>query len=137
MKSLTNRISGVIALTGIGLLCSSAMAHHSYAMFDTDKTREADAVVRIFEFTNPHAMLWVYINDEQGKPILWGLEAPGPQQLLRNGWGKDSVKPGDRIKVTLNPLRSGKNGGNLVRLTLSDGSVLGAGGQDVSNAPAK
>ena len=110
------------------LLSCSVQAHHSYAMFDRSKTVDADAIVRIFEFTNPHATLWVYINDAQGKPVLWGLEAPGPQQLLRNGWSKDTVKPGDKVKVTLNPLRNGTNGGSLVQLTLSDGRSLGAGG---------
>jgi hypothetical protein len=109
------------------LMCGTVVAHHSYAMFDINKTMESDAVVRIFEFTNPHAMLWVYINNEQGKPILWGLEAPGPQQLLRNGWDKDTVKPGDKVKVVINPLRNGTNGGSLVKITLSDGRSLGAG----------
>jgi hypothetical protein len=109
------------------LLGNAAVAHHSYAMFDISKTVESEAVVRIFEFTNPHAMLWVYINNEQGKPMLWGLEAPGPQQLLRNGWDKDTVKPGDKVKVVLNPLRNGTNGGSLVKVTLSDGRSLGAG----------
>jgi hypothetical protein len=105
-----------------------ASAHHSYAMFNRDKVVDGDAVVRVFQFTNPHATLWVYINDAQGTPVLWALEAPGPQQLLRNGWGKDTVKPGDKVKVALNPLRNGTNGGSLVKLTLSDGRTLGTGG---------
>lgn len=118
---------------------AASMAHHSYAMFDRSKQVDADAIVRIWEFTNPHATLWVYINDAQGKPVLWALEAPGPQQLLRSGWDKDTVKPGDKVKVALNPLRDGANGGSLARLTLNDGRMLGTGGPAPSegNAPKK
>ncbi len=119
----------VLTVTLPTLTLSTANAHHSYAMFDRSKSISSDAVVRIFEFTNPHAILWVYINDAQGKPVLWGLEAPGPQQLLRNGWDKDSVKPGDRVQVVLNPLRNGSNGGSLVKLTLANGQSLVAGGE--------
>jgi hypothetical protein len=97
-------------------------------MFDRDKAISADAVVRQWAFTNPHATLWVYINDEQGTPVLWGLEAPGPQQLLRSGWDKDTVQPGDKVKITINPLRDGRNGGSLIKLTLTDGRTLGMGG---------
>jgi hypothetical protein len=117
-------------LTTVALLAplSIATAHHSYAMFDRAKSTESDAVVRIWQFTNPHATLWVYINDVQGAPILWALEAPGPQQLLRSGWDKNTVKPGDKVKVVLIPLRDGSNGGRLARLTLADGRVLAMGG---------
>jgi hypothetical protein len=117
-------------LAAVGLLASLsiATAHHSYAMFDRSKSLESDAVVRIWQFSNPHATLWVYINDAQGAPILWALEAPGPQQLLRGGWDKNTVKPGDKVKVVVNPLRDGSNGGSLAKLTLADGRVLAMGG---------
>jgi hypothetical protein len=131
MKTQTGRYLQGLAAT-VALVSGVTQAHHSYAMFDQNKTVDTDAVVRIFEFSNPHATLRVYINDSQGKSILWGLEAPGPKQLLRSGWDKDSVKPGDKVKVVMNPLRNGANGGSLIRLTLSDGRSLGTGGPDVS-----
>jgi Family of unknown function (DUF6152) len=122
---------GVRALLAAALMSaplSIATAHHSYAMFDRSKSLESDAVVRIWQFSNPHATLWVYINDAQGAPMLWALEAPGPQQLLRGGWDKNTVKPGDKVKVVVNPLRDGSNGGSLAKLTLADGRVLAMGG---------
>jgi hypothetical protein len=132
MKFIRTGFLGLMA-SMTALLADSALAHHSYAMFDQAKTVDAEAVVRIFEFTNPHATLWVYINDAQNQPVLWGLEAPGPQQLLRNGWERDTVKPGDKVKVMLNPLRNGTNGGSLIKLTLSDGRALGT----MAEQPAK
>jgi len=106
---------------------AAASAHHSYAMFDRQSTKSFEAVVRTWEFASPHAYLWVYINDADGKPQLWGIEGGGPQELLRAGWNKNTVKPGDKVTVTINPLRDGRNGGNLLTLKLADGRTLAAG----------
>lgn len=133
MKKTTTILMSVVLTTLASL--GTAQAHHSYAMFDRDKVVKADAVVREWEFTNPHATLWVYINDAQGKPTLWGLEAPGPTQLLRSGWDKDTVKPGDKVSVSVNPLRDGRNGGSLITITLADGRSLGTGGPPEGGPP--
>lgn len=121
-----NRVMTAAAFALTAVVAAPAAAHHSYAMFDRTKVITKPAVVRIWAFTNPHATLWVYINDAAGKPQLWALEAPGPGELIRAGWDKSSVKPGDKITVSLNPLRNGNNGGSLVKVTLPNGSSLTA-----------
>jgi Family of unknown function (DUF6152) len=115
-------IAGLMALPSL-----SAFAHHSYAMFDRQKTETYQAVVRTWEFTNPHTYLWVYINDTDGTAQLWGLEAPGPSVLIRHGWDKNTVKPGDKVTLQINPLLDGRKGGNLIKLTAPDGRTLDAG----------
>lgn len=102
-------------------------AHHSYAMFDRSKSVTYQGVVSVWENINPHALIWVYINDAQGKPQLWGIEGPGPQVLLRHGMDKNAVKPGDKVTVTINPLKDGRNGGNLEKLVLANGKIIDIG----------
>jgi len=119
------------------LFSFNANAHHSYAMFNSDVTISSEGVISVWEFTNPHAKLWVYIDDEEGKPQLWGLEAPGPQALLRSGWNKNTVKPGDQVKVSYHPLNDGRTGGSLISLTLSDGRTMGTGGIPAPAADAE
>lgn len=116
-----------IATGALSLVAFPATAHHSYSMFDRTKSDSYAAVVRTWEFTNPHATLWVYINDASGKPQLWGLEAPGTAILVRSGWNKYTVKPGDKVTVLINPLRDGRNGGHLIKLTAPDGRTVDAG----------
>ncbi|HTP39896.1 MAG TPA: DUF6152 family protein [Steroidobacteraceae bacterium] len=128
MRTTVSSLRRLALGTLAGLACSSAQAHHSYAMFDTTKEESAQAVVRIWEFSSPHAYLWVYVNDASGKPILYGLEAPGPNQLVRAGWDRETVQPGDKVQVKWNPLRTGKAGGSLTALTLADGRTLSVGG---------
>lgn len=127
MKASKLMAFAAIALGATLFANGPAAAHHSYAMFDKEKEINSNVVVRTWEFTSPHATLWVYINDATGKPRLWGLEAPGPSALVRNGWDKDTVKPGDKVTVSINPLRDGRNGGSLVRLVLADGRKMGVG----------
>lgn len=111
----------------VGCFQYPAYAHHSYAMFDRDKSVTYDAVISVWQDTNPHAVLWVYISDSLGKPKLWGLQGPGPAILLQHGMDKYAVRPGDKVSVTINPLKDGSDGGNLEKLVLANGKVIDIG----------
>ena len=120
MKWKTLCLGGMAA----GLSVAPAMAHHSFAMFDIDKKLELKATVKEFEWTNPHSWLVVLATDEQGKAVEWSLETNSPGKLARAGWRADSVSPGDKITVTLHPLKDGGPGGQLVSVVLPDGRPL-------------
>ncbi len=107
-----------VALTAIP---GGAFAHHSFAMFDQSKQVSISGTVRDFQWTNPHA--FVQLEDAQGK--MWGVELNSPNNLVRQGWKRNVLKPGDKISVTLNPLRDGRPGGLFNAVTLPDGRVLG------------
>jgi hypothetical protein len=102
-------------------------AHHSYAMFDAGTLVTVDATVKEFQWTNPHSWLQVMV-DNKGVAEEWSLEL-GPLVALRRwGWKPHSVKPGDRVKVSVNPLRDGSRGGRLMSIVLPDGKTLGGQG---------
>lgn len=101
-----------------------AMAHHSFSMFDRDKTLTLNGVVKELEWTNPHAWLYVVVADDSGKAIEYPLEMQSTGQAMKNGWRADSIKPGDRVSVVMHPLRSGSHGGQLLYVTLPDGHKL-------------
>jgi hypothetical protein len=105
----------------------TAAAHHSFAMYDSAKLLTITGTVKEFQWTNPHAILWVYADPEKtGKTELWSFElstSPGP--LSRLGWTKHSLGPGDKVAVEMNPLRDGQHGGSLKKATLlSTGQVF-------------
>ena len=106
-----------------------ALAHHSFAMFDADKTITVTGTVKEFEWTNPHAWVRVMVMDQAtGKPVQWGFELGPPAQQIRRGWKADSLKPGDKFTLKMHPLRDGSRGGQLVEATLPDGRTLGGVG---------
>jgi len=115
----------IAALTCLGP--AQAFAHHSFSMFDNQKTLSIDGTVREFELVNPHGWLYVVVTDAQGKPVEWGIEMGGPGALGRSGWRADTVKPGDKISVHIHPLKDGTYGGQFMDAKLPDGRVIGGG----------
>jgi hypothetical protein len=104
-------------------------AHHSFAMFDSDKTVTMKGTVKELEWTNPHSWLRVLVLDQtSGKPMQWAFEMGPPARQLLRGWKPDSLKPGDSVTVHIHPLKDGSRGGQLVDATLPDGRTVGGAG---------
>ena len=110
-------------------LAVPALAHHSFAMFDASKTVTLDGTVKELEWTNPHSWIRVMVPDAAGKPMQWAIEMGSPAQQARVGWRPDSVKPGDKVTVTMHPLKDGSRGGQFMSAILPSGQQLGQGGQ--------
>jgi hypothetical protein len=106
---------------------SSAMAHHSFAMFDQTKPLTLSGTVTAFEWTNPHAYIEVDVPEEKGGTKHWSVELGSPSILMQSGWKFSDLKKGDKVTVRISPLRSGQSGGLLIQATLPDGRVLGNG----------
>jgi hypothetical protein len=113
-------------LAAIGLTAScAALAHHSFAMFDQTRQLALQGTVREFQWTNPHAFIHIEVPEEAGGPGLWQIEMNSPNNLRRQGWKSNMLKPGDQVTVVTNPLRDGKKGGLFVAATLADGTQMG------------
>lgn len=113
---------GVAALA----VAAPALAHHSFAMFDQKKVMTLAGTVHEFQWTNPHA--WIEMDVlQKGKAQRWSIELNSPNNLKRQGWKRDSLKPGDKVTVRIAPLRSGQHGGLFLDVKLPNGSVLDSG----------
>ena len=121
------RIAGLAAVAAAAL-AMPASAHHSFSMFDQQKTVTLKVTVEELEWVNPHVWLRVMIPDAAGTPRLWALEMGPPAGQLRRGWRADSVKRGDVITVNYHPLKDGSRGGQLVSAVLTDGKSVGGAG---------
>jgi hypothetical protein len=117
-------IAGAAALV---LSSSVALAHHSFAMFDLGKDLTVEAVVKEVQFTNPHVWLQIMVTDDKGVATEWSIESGAPGMMLRNGWKPSTLKPGDKVTLTMHPLKNGSPGGSLVSVKVPDGRVLGPG----------
>ena len=119
-------LAAVLAATGL----PPAAAHHSLAMFDSQHPIELAGVVREFKFTAPHAFILLEVKQQDGASERWVLESASPSALVRDGWSARSLRPGDEIKLTVLPLRSGAPGGSWSpdKVTFRDGRPVAAGG---------
>ena len=118
-----------LTIAAASAMGAPALAHHSFAMFDADKTVTMTGVVKEFEWANPHSWLHLLTVDEAtGKPVQWLLELGSPVQQERVGMSRDSLKPGDKVTVTMHPQKDGSRGGGLLTVTLPNGKTVGNGG---------
>lgn len=102
-----------------------SFAHHSFAMFDREREVVLKGTVKELQWTNPHVFIQLMVIDSAGKEEEWSIESASPNMLFRQGWNPKVLLPGDRITVTINPLRSGGRGGYFLLAELPDGKTLG------------
>jgi Family of unknown function (DUF6152) len=124
MKLLRMAPLGALLAVATVWVAAPALAHHSFAMFDRDKEVVLTGTVREFQWTNPHAFIEVDVPGEKGVAEKWSVEMNSPNNLTRQGWKSSMLKAGDKVSVTINPLRDGKKGGLFVSVVLPDGKVI-------------
>jgi hypothetical protein len=107
------------------LFSSPAYVHHSGAMFDITKMAKISGTVSEFNWTNPHANFKVVVVGADGTSQEWAVEMNSPNNLVREGWKRTTIKPGDKVTVTVRPLRDGTPGGQYVSIVLADGQAIG------------
>ena len=113
-----------LAMVGL-LLAGQAQAHHSFSMFDTNREVTLEGTVREFQWTNPHAWVQLMVKDPGGKEVEWSIEGSSPNNLVRFGWKRTSLKAGDHVQAVIHPLKDGAIGGSLVKITVN-GQVIGS-----------
>jgi len=145
---------GTFACCAAGLLAVSAplSAHHSFsAEFDATRQIKVTGEVSELEWTNPHA--WVHVRASEvcerrgsgnlrdtgsteewqcrtvdgDQPAEWGFELASPNGLMRQGWTRNSVKPGETVTVEGSRARDNSQNGNARTVTRADGVRLFAG----------
>ena len=121
---LHTMIRPILLCVAATLVGASANAHHSTAMFEWGKEKTLEGTIDKYEWTQPHAFIWLDVAGKKGKIEEWGFEGMSPSWLGRNGWSSRTLKAGDKIKVSYFPLRDGRTGGFFVSITLPDGRTL-------------
>lgn len=108
-----------------GVLAAPVFAHHSQSMLDLDKEVVLHGTVREVQWTNPHIWIQLMVKDKSGKDVEWSIEGGSPRLIKRMGIERTTIQPGDKVALTISPLRSGKSGGGFVRVVLPNGEMRG------------
>lgn len=115
----------VLAALFLALHVGRAGAHHAFsAVYDEKQTITVEGVVTQFKFVNPHAIMLMDVTDKSGKVATWTVEFAGRLNLAEGGWTANTVKPGERIKVTGNPARQNEQQMSFRRIVKADGTEL-------------
>jgi hypothetical protein len=115
-------VAGAFAV--VLLQAGQVSAHHSFGMFDTTQRVAIDGVVKEFRMVNPHSFIVMTVKGAEGKEAEWWIEAHSLLVLKRQGWTRNSLKAGDPIHLTINPLRTAQPGGYMLEATVN-GQLVG------------
>jgi len=119
---------GLGVLASLLFICASLQAHHGNTAYDPDHPITIKGSVTEFVWSNPHCQIYLDVKDAKGKVVGWSVESQSPGILRRNGWSRDSIKPGDLIAVTLLPAKSGApvgfSGEKTGKIVFPDGHIL-------------
>jgi len=122
---MKNRFLGMfIGTVGLLIVCVPVLAHHGRSNYDVSSTATVKGVVTEFEWINPHALIHLDATDENGKIEKWIAETNSPNILNRQGWTKNTVKPGDQITLVGHRVKGGANYLNFSKIIFADGREL-------------
>lgn len=111
---------------GFSIASRPLFAHHGGAAYDTEKRVTLKGTVVQWIWANPHCVLQLDVADDGGQAVRWGIESENPSALIKLGWTRQSMKPGDQISITVVPVKNGKPIGRIWEAVLADGQRLTA-----------
>jgi hypothetical protein len=119
------RLTIAFVVIALARTVTPAAGHHAFSpVYDEKRTITVEGVVTQFRFVNPHATMSMDVTDKSGKTVKWVVEFAGRLNLADAGWTEDSIKAGERVKVTGNPTHTGSQRIFFRRLVRADGIEL-------------
>ena len=118
------RLAVFAVAAGLLVLSGPLFAHHAASTYDQEHPVTLTGSVTDFQFINPHVLIVFEVRDEDGTVVAW-VAGSGPRQNLeRAGWNRQTLKPGDQIRVTGAPHKEGKKEVSVIKLVGPTGQVL-------------
>lgn len=114
------------------MVVGQALAHHGATVFDRKNSVQKTGKVTEFIYRNPHLIINMEVQDEDGHKALWKIEGQSIAALRKNGFDRDSIKEGDTITVKMRPLKNGDPGGLLQGLIGADGKAYSMDGSELT-----
>ena len=119
-----------VALVTASLVPAQSFAHHSFAAeFDINQPFEVTGSVTSVQWTNPHARILIDV-EEDGEIVNYNFELGSPNQLMRRGWSRKDLQPGDRVRVSGHRARNRPTVGRATGISRENGEVVYRGVAD-------
>ena len=118
------RIATLALVMSLFITTVPAFSHHSDVAYERTSIELKTATIVKVAWINPHAVVACDVKDDAGKVSRWTLEMGSPSAMSRVGWDRNSLSPGDVVKIDVNPAKNGTRFGRLLRVTKTDGKTL-------------
>jgi len=101
----------VLGIAAIG--AGPSFAHHSFAVYEREKTLTLSGTVKEYGWTNPHVTIQLVTENARRGLVTWSIEGGSPTVLARGGWTSNLLRPGDKISLGVHPRKDSTAGGLL------------------------
>jgi hypothetical protein len=128
MRSRTFAAAVLALVTVFAIPSGIAFAHHSNAEYG-DKMATMTGTVVEYRWRNPHVTVVWDVKDANGKVVTWRGELASVTSVMGHGLTKNSLHPGDEIKIAVFPSKLGTPESVIVYITKTDGTVVLGWGQ--------
>ena len=126
-----SRLNAACTAAALALIAVSfpVSAHHSFAAeFSRDRPVTLEGEVLMMEWVNPHSWLHINVTKEDGTVETWKIEGGSPSVLMRQGWDRDSLPPGTKVRVEGFGAKDGSLRAQSRGIEFPDGRRLSLGG---------
>lgn len=134
---MRHTLTAFCVAAGVLAASASAVAHHGAATFDTGKKLVMEGTVTEWVWANPHCFLKFDVKEQDGTVRKWTVETSNPPDMVNRGWSRRSFKAGDRVTVTVEPVKNGSPVGRVLEVALPDGRILSARGGGAAAAAGR
>ena len=124
MKTRSVAVAALAAPLILAAAAPPSYAHHSFAMFDQNKSTQLTGTLKDVSWNNPHIAMIVVVPGDNGQAAEWHFESGPPAFMLRAGLKRDdlSSRIGSKVTITCHPLKDGRTGGSLQAVKFDDGA---------------
>jgi hypothetical protein len=112
----------VVAVMVIG--ARPVLGHHGGAAYDQTKPVTLEGTVTAVQFENPHVLIFFDVKGENGATAKWSGWLTAPTKLMRAGWTKRTLSPGDHVTISGNSHKEGNPVVQIRKLVGPDGKEL-------------
>jgi len=124
LQKVRTSLATLSIAAGLVWMAPPVSAHHSTAMYDMASPITVKGTVKRFEWTNPHAFIFIDVKDEKGNVVEWEIELMSLNHLRSYGWMRNTVKSGDEISCTGGRAKSGAASMISAMIKLPDGREI-------------
>ena len=121
---MTIKIATLAVVMVLFITTVPVFAHHADVAYQRTSIELKSATIVKVSWINPHGVVLCDVKDDAGNVARWTLEMGSPSAMTRVGWTRNSISPGDVVKIDVNPAKNGTNFGRLLRVTMADGKTL-------------
>ena len=118
------KMTSLAVMVNLFVITIPGFTHHADVAYQRTSIELKNATIVKVAWINPHGVVSCDVKDETGKVTRWTLEMGSPSAMTRVGWNRNSISPGDVVKIDVNPAKNGTNFGRLLRVTMADGKTL-------------